>query len=323
MLDKAAIEDLKARYALSALVSRVVTLKRSGRRLKGRCPFHTEKTPSFFVDDGRGTYHCYGCGAHGDIVRFVRETQNVGFVEALRIISDDNLPEVSEADRRRALEAENTERLATIVDAKEIWAKSVPASGTPAEVYIREARGIRRLRLPDTVRFVRTWAWKNYETGEVGDDLPAMVCAIQSSLGEVVGLQRIFLGMGGRSKANMRVPKLSLGAIRTGAFRIGPPADEIVLVEGPEDALTVAQEMPGRSVWCACGTGNLHQVEMPPIVRSVVLAGDNNTAGRAAVARAAEAYAQRGLAVHAVYPDPSFKDWNDQLRGVKADGVGR
>lgn len=317
MLDQAAIDEIKQRYLLSALIGRRVTLKRAGRKMVGCCPFHNEKTPSFFVDDILGFAHCFGCGWHGDIVRYVMDAEGLRFIDALRSIADGDLPVVDEADRRRAVEQDTAVRLAKIADAKDIWARRSPAARSPAEVYIREARGIRHLELPDTIGFIRTWAWKDYETGEVGEDLPAMICALQDLNGDVVGLQRIFLRDGGRAKARMRNPKRSLGAIGGSAFRLGPPRAEITLVEGPEDALTLAQELPGRSVWCACGTGNLHQIDLPDEVQSVLLAGDNNDAGRLAVAKAAEAYAKAGRTAGAVYPEAGFKDWNDQLLGVR------
>ncbi len=58
-------------------------LRRTGVRLVGRCPFHEEKTPSFWVDPGKGLYHCFGCGKGGDVFTFVRDTQGVSFVEAV------------------------------------------------------------------------------------------------------------------------------------------------------------------------------------------------------------------------------------------------
>ena len=75
------LEELRARTPLAALVGRRVRLTRSGRQWKGCCPFHGEKTPSFYVyDDG---YHCFGCGAHGDAISFVMQTQGSSFIDAV------------------------------------------------------------------------------------------------------------------------------------------------------------------------------------------------------------------------------------------------
>ncbi len=69
------LDELRARTPLAAVVGRHVKLARSGRQMKGCCPFHGEKTPSFYVyDDG---FHCFGCGAHGDAIGFVMRAQGV------------------------------------------------------------------------------------------------------------------------------------------------------------------------------------------------------------------------------------------------------
>jgi len=81
------VRDLKLRVNLADVVSRVVTLKKAGAgRLKGLCPFHNEKTPSFNVDADKGFYKCFGCGKAGDLISFVRETEQLGFTEAVEAI---------------------------------------------------------------------------------------------------------------------------------------------------------------------------------------------------------------------------------------------
>jgi len=74
------VRDLKLRVNIADVVSRVATLKRSGSRLRGLCPFHSEKTPSFYVNLDRGSYKCFGCGKSGDAIEFVREGGHVGFI---------------------------------------------------------------------------------------------------------------------------------------------------------------------------------------------------------------------------------------------------
>jgi len=77
------IEDLRQRVPLSDIVGKRVKLARKGRRFSGLCPFHSEKTPSFSVVDDQGFYHCFGCGAHGDAISFLRETDGLDFMEAV------------------------------------------------------------------------------------------------------------------------------------------------------------------------------------------------------------------------------------------------
>src|SRR6195952_514913 len=99
-------EELRARTPLASIVGRRVRLVRSGKQWKGCCPFHGEKSPSFYVyDDG---YHCFGCGAHGDAISFVMQTQGLIFMEAVKLLAAEvglevpkPTPEAPEADRRR------------------------------------------------------------------------------------------------------------------------------------------------------------------------------------------------------------------------------
>ena len=81
------LRDVKLRVNLADVVGRVVTLRKAGgTRLKGLCPFHNEKTPSFHVDPDKGFYKCFGCGKAGDVITFVRETEQLGFTEAIEAI---------------------------------------------------------------------------------------------------------------------------------------------------------------------------------------------------------------------------------------------
>lgn len=80
------IRDLKFRVNIVDVVSRVATLRKAGSRFKGLCPFHQEKSPSFHVDPDKGFYKCFGCGKAGDIISFVRETEQLNFTEAIEAL---------------------------------------------------------------------------------------------------------------------------------------------------------------------------------------------------------------------------------------------
>ncbi len=83
-LPPAFLDELRARVPLAPVVGRRVKLTRAGREWKGCCPFHNEKTPSFYVNDDKGFYHCFGCGAHGDVIRFLTEQEGLGFIDAVK-----------------------------------------------------------------------------------------------------------------------------------------------------------------------------------------------------------------------------------------------
>jgi DNA primase len=80
----ASVEQVKAAADIVDVVSGRAQLKKQGPRLVGRCPFHEERTPSFTVDPVKKVYHCFGCRAGGDVIRFVERTQQVSFPEAVR-----------------------------------------------------------------------------------------------------------------------------------------------------------------------------------------------------------------------------------------------
>ncbi len=97
------LEELRARTPLAAVIGRRVKLARSGRQWKGCCPFHNEKSPSFYVyEDG---YHCFGCGAHGDAVGFVMQSQGLQFREAVEMLAGEAGLEVPRASAE-AVQAE-------------------------------------------------------------------------------------------------------------------------------------------------------------------------------------------------------------------------
>src|ERR1700760_1968558 len=100
------LDELRVRTPMAGLIGRRVRLARSGKQWKGCCPFHGEKSPSFYVyDDG---YHCFGCGAHGDALTFVMQSQGLAFMEAVgQLAAEAGLevpkptPEAAAAENRR------------------------------------------------------------------------------------------------------------------------------------------------------------------------------------------------------------------------------
>ena len=88
MLDQDTIERVRRQTSLVSVVQQFVRLQKRGRSHIGLCPFHKEKTPSFNVNDERGFYHCFGCKASGDAIRFVQEMQGLTFAEAIRELAD-------------------------------------------------------------------------------------------------------------------------------------------------------------------------------------------------------------------------------------------
>ncbi|TWB45287.1 DNA primase [Nitrospirillum pindoramense] len=98
------LEELRNRLTLSDVVMRRVRLQRAGREFRAPCPFHNEKTPSFYVNDQKGFFHCFGCGAHGDVIGFVMRNDNLSFMEAVEALAPEaglTVPKASPQERER------------------------------------------------------------------------------------------------------------------------------------------------------------------------------------------------------------------------------
>jgi DNA primase len=86
-LPESFLQELKARSDLAEIASNYVSLKRSGKNLVGLCPFHSEKSPSFNIYPENGSFYCFGCGAGGDVITFVRRIENLDYMEAIRFLA--------------------------------------------------------------------------------------------------------------------------------------------------------------------------------------------------------------------------------------------
>ncbi len=134
------IAEIRERASLREVISRYVALKPSGRNFLGLCPFHAEKTPSFSVSDERGFFHCFGCGASGDVFKFLMQLENLTFPETLERLARDfgiELPRHPADTRRR----EGRDRLLQVNEAAAeffqrcLWKEP---SGEVARAYLRK-----------------------------------------------------------------------------------------------------------------------------------------------------------------------------------------
>ena len=149
MFTKSILNDIRDRISIAAYIGERVSLKRVGRNFKGLCPFHREKTPSFYVNDEKQIYHCFGCGEGGDIFRFTMKFDGVEFPEAVRHLASRagvELPrDVSPAEREMERETERRRRLFLRINevARDhfISALREASLGGPARDYL-QGRGI-------------------------------------------------------------------------------------------------------------------------------------------------------------------------------------
>jgi DNA primase len=144
------VDEIKERLSIVDVVGQSVNLKKSGRSLKALCPFHSEKTPSFYVFPESGTFKCFGCGAGGDMFTFLMRSDNIDFSEALKILAERagvNLrpaPEVAAEDQARA-------HMREVLSAASAYFHNLlmrSAAAQPARAYL-EKRGMTQARMAD------------------------------------------------------------------------------------------------------------------------------------------------------------------------------
>ncbi|MDE1941475.1 MAG: DNA primase, partial [Patescibacteria group bacterium] len=87
-MNRSNVDEIKARLSIEEVVGQYVKLEKAGRSFKAKCPFHNEKTASFFVSPERGGYYCFGCGAKGDVFSFVEQFEGLDFKGALKVLAD-------------------------------------------------------------------------------------------------------------------------------------------------------------------------------------------------------------------------------------------
>ena len=136
------LDELRARVTLSGVIMRTTKLQRAGREWKACCPFHDEKTPSFTVNDAKGFYHCFGCGAHGDVIRWMTDQRGMAFMDAVKELAAQANLEVPAADPQAAQRAEKRASLHDVVGAAQEWFVDnlASADGADARAYL-ERRG--------------------------------------------------------------------------------------------------------------------------------------------------------------------------------------
>ncbi len=150
LVSKDLIRQIKDRTDITDVVSGYVGLTKAGQNLKGLCPFHAEKTPSFTVSPSRQVFHCFGCGVGGDVFAFLMKRENLGFTEAVQELARRAGVEVArEAGRPASDQEQRRERVWRANEAASAWFRrnlQHPETGAEARSYLA-ARGIR----PDTI----------------------------------------------------------------------------------------------------------------------------------------------------------------------------
>jgi DNA primase len=313
------LDELRARLPLASVVGRRVQLRRVGRDLKGLCPFHAEKTPSFHVREDKGFYHCFGCGAHGDAIRFVMNTENLGFIDAVEKLASEAGMTVPKPTPEAAAAAARQQGLSAVAEAaarhfaEALWRRE----GAAALAYLR-GRGL----TDETIRrFGLGWSGEGRGAiaqalkgdGITADQLVAVglmkqddasrppvdlffnrvMFPIHDRRGRVIGFGGRILGDGQPKYLNGPETQLfskrrTLYGLHHARAAVAAGA-EVVAVEGYMDVIALAQAGFGGAV-APLGTALTedHLAELWRLSPSPILCFDGDAAGARAALRTAE-----------------------------------
>ncbi|MBJ6123111.1 DNA primase [Sphingomonas mollis] len=314
-LSPAFLDELRARTSLSALIGKTTKLQKAGREMRGCCPFHNEKTPSFYVNDDKGFYHCFGCSAHGDAIRWMTDQRGLPFMDAVKELAQTAGMELPAMDRQSAAKAERAKGLhEAMTDAATWFTEQLNGlAGTEARALL-DRRGIsaetaRTFDMgfaPDSRGKLKT-ALKDYgdpmlvESGmliQVEGKEPydrfrgRLMIPIRDARGRTIAFGGRILDQGEPKYLNSPdTPLFDKGRTLYNLDRAAPAArkaDRVLVVEGYMDVIALAQAGIGEAV-APLGTAlTEHQLERLWRISDVpILCFDGDAAGQKAALRAA------------------------------------
>ena len=312
------LDELRTRLGLTEIVGRHVRLKRSGREASGLCPFHNEKTPSFTVSEEKGFFHCFGCGAHGDVIGFTMRVEGLSFPEAVEKLAGEagiDVPQPSRAERE--VERRRADFHGALEACCRFFERELAGPrGGAARAYL-EKRGIdpettARFRLgyaPDSRTALRSAVMSGSLTEamlvEVGmlvrpdDGTPydrfrgRVTFPITDRRGRVIAFGGRLLGDGRPKYLNSPdTPLFDKGRVLYGmavARRAAHETGRVMVVEGYTDVIALARAGIAEAV-APLGTAltESHLAELWRMADEPILCFDGDEAGRRAAHRAAE-----------------------------------
>jgi len=337
LIKDASVEDVKAAADIVAVISGRTQLRKAGPRYVGRCPFHEERTPSFSVNPVEKFYYCFGCGAKGDVITFVRETEQLDFAGAVEWLADrfnvqveyeETSPEQDARRRRRERLLEVLDAAATFYE-RYLWDSQ---AGSQARDYLA-GRGLkeevcRQYRLGLALGGT-TLTRRAVERGFTRDELAAaglvnrrgndyfsgrLLFPLADARGRVLGFQARKLREDDPLRAKyVNSPEGEL--FRKGDLLYGldlaraaiAKQERAVVVEGNTDVLALHQgglEPVVASMGTALTERQLK--ELGRLTTRLWLCFDGDAAGEAATLRGMELAAAQGLEVHVVALPPGF-----------------
>ncbi len=260
-----------------------------------------------------GSYFNHETGEGGDIFTLIQHVLRTDFKGALTwardFVGNMPLPPIPPTEN---LQKKMDKRAARQRDKALAMLKRVePIKGTPAEVYLRQKRGIVIEPLPTSLAFI-AHAY-NYTAGGFH---PALIASIRNSEGNIIAAHATFLNpaTGDKLQGNGIKSRLIFGSYRGGAIRLAAATDKLALCEGIEDGLSILQCSPDLPVWACAGTSGLRAVQIPLHVHEVIICADGDDAGKQAADDLSKRLIKEGKKVRLAMPPEGVKDFNDLLR---------
>ena len=335
------LQELRMRNPIEEVAASYVNLKRTGRNLVGLCPFHSEKTPSFTVYPDSDSFFCFGCSTGGDTITFIKQIENLDYLEAVRFLAQRaglTVPEGTVDDsmaklRRRVMEAN--------VEAARYYHKTLYSEkGAKALQYLYDRKlsdaTIKRFGLgyaPDAWdSLIRELGAKGFKTGE----LVAANLALQSRTGgyidifrnrvmfPIIDLRGNVIAFGGRvmeAKASRKYVNTSDTVVYKKSQNVfalnlakNEKSEELILAEGYMDVISLHQA-GFRTAIASLGTAfTAEQAQLiSRYAKQVVVSYDADEAGRLATSKAIPLLKKAGLAVR-VLTIPDGKDPDDYIK---------
>lgn len=314
-LSPAFLDELRARTSLSALIGKTTKLQKAGREMRGCCPFHNEKSPSFYVNDDKGFYHCFGCSAHGDAIRWMTDQRGLPFIDAVKELAQAAGMEMPAMDRQSAARAERAKGLHEAMDEAAAWfveqlhglggvdaRKLLDRRGITAETarqfgigFAPDSRGRLKAALKDfgEPMLVETGMLIQVEGKEPYDRFRGrLMIPIRDQRGRVIAFGGRILDQGEPKYLNSPdTPLFDKGRTLYNLDRAAPAArkaNRLLVVEGYMDVIALAQAGIAEAV-APLGTAlTEHQLErLWRMVEVPVLCFDGDAAGQKAAIRAA------------------------------------
>ncbi len=309
------LDELRSRTTLSTLIGRTVKVQKAGREFKACCPFHNEKTPSFTINDEKGFYHCFGCGAHGDAISWMTDQRGLGFMDAVKDLAAEAQMEVPAPDPRAAQRQEARATLHDVMAAAQDWfvTQFNGIEGAAAREYLKN-RGISektirefgfgfapdsRGRLKDALsvhgvdQLVEAGLLIKVDDRDPYDRFRGrLMIPIRDPRGRVIAFGGRILGDGEPKYLNSPdTPLFDKGRTLYNLDKASPASRQtgrILVVEGYMDAIALAQA-GFEDVVAPLGTAlTEHQIErIWKMVEAPILCFDGDNAGQKAAMRAA------------------------------------